>query len=1018
MTTNAIAAERNLPAVKDRLTVLDRWQDAVDRLGDRPALRDNELTRDHAEVRELARRRAAHLRAGGLRDDQRVAVMLRSDVEQATWLAAVVLAGGCAVPIGLNQPESRLRTLLDLSRPELVIADRDTRRLASAHKCLDGSFTGMAGPVDLPRPALARAAYICFTSGTTGKPKGVVVTHGALAHTSGEIAAHLGLGERPRTHVLATSWSFDVAMMDFWLALTTGGMLFMPGRDALLGPALPLTLSTVEAPILHTVPSLFASASADDLRRFARDTTIITGGEPVPATVLRLLAGDYDLHVVYGITETAIISTIARAGTGTTPEFIGRPLAGVDCAVVDEALRPVPDGTPGELLIGGPVVARGYLDDPVGTAMRFVPRDDGQRWYRSGDLVRRHPDGTLTFHGRIDQQVKIRGHRVEPAEVEAMLLSVSGVQEAAVLVHGDPSGAPALVAYLAGDGLDVATVRREIRSRVPDWMVPHLISVLPVLPLSATGKIDRRALPDPVWDGGADPDSGTGQGAGSYTVSETERTVCKLWQQLLGTADVAGDANFVDLGGHSLKAAQLSTALQETLGVTVSIPDVLEAPNLRELSREIDRLREANALPGHTPGEDRPTVPAAARLLWLHQNLVGDAGIYNLVVTVRWRGMVQPAALQRALQLAEHAHPVLRTSYEFDGDDVVAVEAPPSDRPLILRRGSAEQAIRDVGRTALGTDGRPVWTYQLFTEAPDEAVLLLAFHHVAVDGIAVHVLLRRIAAAYSAAVRADRRVSQASSADAAASWTGDQDATFWAEMFRQAPEPTALPDQRTVGDIADLAGWCRPVELSGISASLLQRLAAARGATVQAAVLSAFVRAVASAAGERDVTVGVALTRRGVDVSPETVGQFVSVLPIRFRLPADLGAVACLEVAVRTVHGAQRHCGTDPQAVLTAARAGQGRWTGQPFHVGFSWEDDVPALDFEGLESSWAVEFNGWSDSALTFDLVRRGDGIVGRVIGRQATTADVRTAAFLEAMTWCLQELITELKREQRHDG
>ena len=1018
MTENAIAADKDPSAIEDCPTVLDRWQAAAGRRGDQAALRDNELTRDHTEVRELARRRAAYLLAEGLRGDQRVAVMLGSGVEQATWLAAVMLAGGCAVPIGLNQPGGRLRTLVDLARPELVIADRATLRLASGHECVDGGFTGVADSVHLPRPGREQAAYICFTSGTTGRPKGVVVTHGALAHTSGEIAAHLGLGERPRTHVLATSWSFDVAMMDLWLALTTGGTLLMPGRDALLGPSLPLTLSAVQSPILHTVPSIFASASAADLRRLPRGTTIMTGGEPVPATVLRLLAGDYDLHVVYGITETAIISTISRADAGTPPEFIGRPLAGVDCTVVDEAFLPVSDGRQGELLIGGPVVARGYLDDPVGTAIRFVPREGGERWYRSGDLVRRHPDGTFTFHGRIDQQLKIRGHRVEPAEVEAMLLNVSGVQQAAVIAYDDPSGEPALVAYLSGDAVDAATVRREIRVSAPDWMVPHLIHVLPILPLSSTGKIDRRALPEPVWGGGALMGPAIGQDVGTDAMSETERTVGRLWQQLLGAGDVAGDANFVELGGHSLKAAQLSTALQDTLGVVVPIPDVLAAPNLREFSREVDRLRDARAQPGRGPEAARPAVPAATRLLWLHQNLVGDDGIYNLVVTVRLTGAVQPTVLQRALQLAERTHPALRTSYEFDGDDVVAVEAPPSDRPLIVRSGSAEQAIRDAGRTALGTAGRPVWTYQLFTEALGESVLLLAFHHVAVDGIALHVLLRRIASAYSAA-QPERRVVPTPHEDLAVPWAGDQGATFWEEMFRRAPAPTALPGQRLAGDITDLAGSCQPVELSGVSASLLQRLAATRGATVQAAVLSAFVRAVARATGESDVTVGVALTRRGVDVSSEAVGQFVSVLPVRFRLPEGMAAVACLEEAVRTVHGAQRHCATDPSAVLAAARTGQGQWTAdQPFHVGFSWEDELPALDFAGLESSWAVEFNGWSDSELTFELARRGERVAGRVIGRQATTADVQTAAFLQDLTRCLHDLISELKRGQRNDG
>jgi amino acid adenylation domain-containing protein len=983
-------------------TVLDRWlsQAPVD---DTPALRDHDLTRSYRELLETAQRRAAFFLSQGLQPDQRVVVILNSGVEQATWIAAVMLAGGCAVPVGLNQPEQRLRTLIELARPTAVIVDPATWPLADGQVRYDGTHRGADLSDRLPRAGRDWAAYICFTSGTTGQPKGVIVTHGVLAHTIGEIAAYHGLGNRARTHVLATSWSFDVAMMDLWLALTTGGTLFMPGRDALLGPALPALLSGIEAAILHTVPSLFSASSADDLSSLPKDITVIVGGESAPASLLATLADHSDLHVAYGITETGVITTMAPGRPGMGPDIIGRPLPGSDCTLTDAAGRPVPDGELGELLIGGPVVARGYLGDPAGTAARFLPGEKGLRRYRTGDLVRRRPDGMLSYHGRIDQQVKIRGHRVEPNEVEQVLLNLPGVRQAAVVAREDLAGERVLVAYLVGDDLEVNTVRRECGVKMPEWMCPGAIQILPTLPITATGKIERRALPMPSWTGDADDGaSALGQ------LSDTEQMISRMWQQVLGTHAVTADANFIALGGHSLKAAQISTALRDLFGVSVKAHDVISMPSLRDLAQLVDRQAGVESDRGMTPSPGRRREASALqRRIWRQQELAGNAGIHNAVVTVRLTGRIDLAALRRSLHAVELLHAALRTSFVSESGKLIAFEHSPASRPLAIRNSSLPEAIRDAGASALQISGGVLWRYELVSVTPTESVLLLVFHHIAVDRTAIQFLLQEIAERYSGASGRTRAMPSDAHEFGPETRVSGDNLDFWTRLLKDAPEPASLPGQLAARDTSDFSSWCRSAHMAGMRASVLRQTAARAGATLHTLLLSAFLRTVAKAVGTVDLIIGVPISLRGMDVAyAATVGQFVSVLPIRFALPADLSPSGCLAVVVHTMQSAQQHCAVDPEAVLATIRADYERAPDETARIVFASQEEAPTAEFAGLESSWAMEVSGYSAYDLAFDFTARRDVITGRVTGRRASCVDIDVPGIFRDMTENVDEL------------
>lgn len=400
----------------------------------------------------------------------------------------------------------------------------------------------------------------------------------------------------------------------------------------------------------------------------------------------------------------------------------------------------------------------------------------------------------------------------------------------------------------------------------------------------------------------------------------------------------------------------------------------------------------------------------------MHQELAGEAAIYNLLVSVRLHGQLRLPALQRSLHALERLHPALRTTFTFDGDKLIAIEHEPAGRPLAVRTSDLAQAIRDAGARALELPDQPPWTYELLQTGPGHAVLLLVFHHIAVDGVSIYRLLTELARGYSAqaglgAAMASGSPESGPPESGPSGIAHRQDPEFWARLMKDAPAPAHLPGQQAPGDIADFSGWCQQVELPGIRAADLRLMAAARGVTLHTLVLSAFLRTIAGATGTSDVVIGMPLSRRGLDVSFSAVGQFASVLPVRFRLPGDLSPDGCLDVVGQTMLAAQRHCVADPEAILEAVRAQQGRFTGDPFRVVFAWEDDLPAPEFAGLEASWSLEFGGWSASELTVELAPHEDVIAGRVIGRLDSSAEVDVGGFMRALA---KDLAAELTRQQ----
>jgi amino acid adenylation domain-containing protein len=563
------------------------------RLPDATAVLDSAGGMTYAGLDAAANRLARRLRALGVREETGVGICLERSADLLVALLGVLKAGGFYVPLDPLYPRERLQLMLSDSGASVLVTEEALREIlpfAGEVLCLDTQRgvwmqeepSGLG--IDPPSAALA---YVIYTSGSTGRPKGVEVTHGALVNFLRSMQAEPGLDER-EVLLAVTSLSFDIAGLELYLPLLAGGTVALASREeALDGIALAERLRTTGATVLQATPTTWRVLLDADWEG-GPGLKALVGGEAFPPDLAsRLVARAGGVWNVYGPTETTIWSTIHRVAAparGSVP--IGHPIANTSILLLDRRLRPVPSGVAGELYVGGQGLARGYRGRPDLTAERFLPDPlavaPGARVYRTGDAARRQPDGTLEYLGRTDQQVKVRGFRIEPGEIEALLAEAPAVAQAVVVARAEGGGH--LAAYVVprpGLVMDAGELRSMLRRRLPEYMVPSLFVELGSLPLTPNGKIDRRALPAPEA-GLAEPR----QLVAPRT--PTEEALARIWSEVLGHGGFGVHDSFFDVGGHSLLATRVVTRMRRELGVEMSIRDFFVHPTLDGLAGRIE----------------------------------------------------------------------------------------------------------------------------------------------------------------------------------------------------------------------------------------------------------------------------------------------------------------------------------------------------------------------------------------------------------------------------------------------
>ncbi|HYH79360.1 MAG TPA: amino acid adenylation domain-containing protein, partial [Longimicrobium sp.] len=633
----------------------------------------------YGELDRRANQLAHHLRRHGVGPEVRVAVCAERSPELVVALLGVLKAGGAYVPVDPANPAERIaHTLRDAGAAVLLTQARHLDRLPPVEArtlALDAAWGEVAGePGTAPETGVTpgHLAYVIYTSGSTGRPKGAMNTHRGVVNRLAWMQEMFGL--RADEAVLQkTPYSFDVSVWELFWPLMVGSRLVLARPEGHRDPAyLVETIRRERITTAHFVPSMLQAflehPEAEALPGLAR---VVCSGEALPAALAARfharLPGT-ELHNLYGPTEAAVDVTAWRCLPGAAgPVPIGRPVANTRMHVLDAALRPQPVGVPGELFIAGVQVGRGYLGRPALTAAAFVPDprspEPGARMYRTGDRARWLATGELEYLGRVDFQLKVRGFRIEPGEIEAELLRHPGVREAVVLARDDRAGEKRLVAYVVADAWPGAeALRAHLSARLPDYMVPGALIALDALPLTPSGKVDRRALPEP--DLAAE---------GAYVAPRTaaEEVLAEIWGEVLGVERVGVADGFFELGGHSLIATRVVSRTRQAFGVELPLRAVFEAQTVRALAARVEALRGSGAdAPPVVPVPRDGELPLsfAQQRLWFVDQLEPGSAAYNVPVALRMRGDLDAGALAGALTEVARRHEVLRTTFGATAD--------------------------------------------------------------------------------------------------------------------------------------------------------------------------------------------------------------------------------------------------------------------------------------------------------------------------------------------------------------
>nr|BFD89292.1 hypothetical protein KitaXyl93_06520 [Kitasatospora sp. Xyl93] len=916
----------------------------------------------YARLNERANRLAHRLRAAGAGPEALVGVRLERGIDLVVALLAVLKSGAGYVPLDPEHPPLRTAAVLAESGAALLVTDAGAARAAEhagVHPVVPADEPDW--PSHNPDPAAGpdHPAYAIFTSGSTGRPKGVVVPHRGVVNRLLWMRDDCGLVGGGRV-LQKTPATFDVSVWEFFGPLAVGGTLVLARPGGHRDPAyLHRVLAEERVDTVHFVPSMLREFLAD-LR--ARRThggppelpalrRIVCSGEALGPDLVREVHEllDCELFNLYGPTEAAVDVTAERCLPGA-PVTIGRAVANTRTYVLDPDGVPVPPGTDGELCLAGVQLARGYLGRPGLTAAAFRPDPygpPGARLYRTGDLARRRVDGRIEYLGRLDHQVKIRGLRIELGDVEAALASHPQVHAAVVAAHPAATGGSRLVGYLVGvvpDAPDLTELRKHLGELLPDYMVPTAWVRLPELPLTASGKTDRKALPA--------PDDGRPELATAYLAprTPTERALVDVWEQALGVAPIGVRDRFLDLGGQSLIATRICSRLRALTGAAPSPADLLARPTVEELAALLDAAGPAAAPEAGRTVPPRPPGPvplsSEQHRLWFLDRLTPGSTEYTMYDAHRLRGRIDPAALHEALRATVRRHAALRTTFEATRGvphQVVHQDLPIVPELLDLtgtppgeREERARRAVREQVARPFALDRGPLLRLVLLALGPEDHVLLAVTHHIVSDDWSMGVFWRDLSECYRAASagRAPRLPDLPVDYPDYAAWQragaddadrAEEDLDHWLRHLR-APLPVLeLPAPGPPGDGArpPLRGRRDAVvdfTLAPAATAALNRTAGEAGATPFMALLSCF-SAVLTAAGETDDLVVATFTaNRPVAELTDLVGLFVNTLALRTPVGRREPFTQVLARTRATALAAYRHQGLPFDRVVTALR--------------------------------------------------------------------------------------------------
>ncbi|MFD6157471.1 amino acid adenylation domain-containing protein [Nocardia sp. NPDC060256] len=942
-------------------------------------------TLTYRELDARANRLARKLIALGIGPEKLVAVALPRSLDLVVALLATVKAGGGYLPVDPAYPADRITYLLADADPSCVVTEPGSTlpTVAPSITVHDSDFPDDTPVTDADRIGALHPdnlAYVIYTSGSTGRPKGVQIPHRNVVALFANTRSQFTFDHHD-VWTMFHSYAFDFSVWELWGPLLHGGTLVVVDYETSRAADQFLELLRDErVTVLNQTPSAFYQLAEAD-RAVSADLPalslryIVFGGEALEFRRLddwRVRHRETQLVNMYGITETTVHTTIHRV-SASNRSVIGTAIPALRIWVLDDRLNPVPTGVPGEIYVSGVQLARGYLGNPGLTAGRFVANPfaaDGSRLYRSGDLASWNSDGDLVYLGRADDQVKVRGYRIELGEIEAAVLASAPVRQVAVVVREDVPGDQRIVAYLVGRP-EVATLRTEVARVLPEYMVPSAFVVVDAIPLTAHGKLDRKALPAPVVE----------TAVFRAPANAIEEAVADVFAAVLGVGRIGLDDNFFALGGNSLLATQVAARLGAALDARVPARLLFTAPTVAALAvavgRQLGTGRQALVA---GPRPERIPLSMAQQRMWFLNQFDRESAVYNIPVAVRLTGDLDVAALRRAIGDVIARHEILRTVYpQHNGvayqsirpAEQAAVDLVPElvavadvlPRTIEVAAAGFDVAVEIPLRASL---------FRVDTDAETEYVLVFVAHHICSDGWSMAPLTRDVMVAYAARSAgaapdwaplpvqyADFSIWQRESLGAET----DPDSLiarqvdYWRTALADLPDELELPFDRPRPPMRSFAGGHVRFSIDSEVQHGLAELARAHNATVFMVLHTALTIFLARWSGTDDIAVGTAVAGRGESELDAVIGMFVNTLVLRARVTGQEDFGALLEQVREVDLRAFEHADIPFERLVESLSPDRSTARNPLFQVGFVFQN-LPEATFElpGLRVA-AVDF-------------------------------------------------------------
>ncbi|MGQ4599010.1 amino acid adenylation domain-containing protein [Nocardia sp. R6R-6] len=958
------------------------------RLPDAVAVRYLGADTSYRELDERSNVLARVLIDHGAGPETAVAIALPRGLDAITAVWAVAKTGAAYLPIDPSYPGERIAHMIGDSGALVGLTDsaslaampafpvpRGKHRKSSVDWLVLGSDelaaesagcpTGPITDAERLRPMrVSQPAYLIYTSGSTGTPKAVVVTHAGIASLAAEQTYLFGVSDAART-LHFSSPSFDASVLEMLLGFAAGATMVIAPAGMYGGAELATLLRAERVTHAFVTPAALATVPNEGLEELE---AVIVGGDACSEELVETWTAGHRMHNMYGPSEVTVAATASGPMLPDRPVPLGMPVRGMRLFVLDDRLHPVPPGTPGELYVSGPGVARGYFGRFGLTAQRFVANPHGrrgERMYRTGDLVVLEGPGQLRFLGRADDQIKIRGFRIELREIDHVLRMHPGVRFALTVVHTDAHGQVRLASYVTADRpVEPRAVLETARQRLPGYMVPVSIAVLDDVPVTPAGKLDRKALPEPVF-----------AAAGSSRAPSTglESQIAGVFGDILGRPVTGAEDSFFDLGGNSLLATRLAAAVHARFGVELPVRSIFEMPTVAGVAEQLAAAPRTQRPPlaVQTPRPGRIPLSLPQQRLWFLNRYAPESSAYNIAFVIRIAGELDVPALRAALADLVQRHEVLRTVFPEDADGAQQVVLPVERAvPEVVARdiddSGAKAALESLAHTGFDLTRQTPVRLSLLRTSPERYLLGIVLHHIAADGWSLGPLTRDLATAYAARHEGDSLswaplpVQYADFGLWQRACLGDEDdpasvagtqLEYWRAALADIPDRLPLPyDRPHPVEPTQQAGTVR-FTVPELVQQKLSTIARDQGVSKFMVLRSAFAVLLRCVTGGRDIVIGTPVAGRTDTKLDEVVGMFVNTLVLRSDVDPD-HAFADLLRADRDIELAAMAHADIPFERIVEELGGDSRSTGRPplFQVALSVQDGpLPTLELPGL---------------------------------------------------------------------